>query len=359
MTTIEDILLLVEKGLYEDALLKIGELEDNLEKVRAISLIALDIYEKSSDISLALELMEDAEYFAKKIKDSLKKVVALSNVASTYLTIGDRERGLKLFEKALDEALDIEDSRKRVIALGKASYYMGISGLVDSALEIFEVAFDTLIRSKIDYTQKTDYLIKLGELLEETGDSLYSNEALLFYERAYDLFDKLHVNFKAAMLEKKIALVKTMKKTGSPELRKALLEGRYTYAIAKITNSFRGEKQVIGLLEVALWMKRVEASEYKRLIREVLEKMNATNFSQESIGYIAILLTELGSIREALVFASKIEDVRKKSEALKAIALELAREKELGDAYRIIEAIPDEEVKEKALQELIEIEAML
>ncbi|MBO8173986.1 MAG: hypothetical protein H0Z18_01870 [Thermococcus sp.] len=359
MTAIEDILLLVEKGLYEDALIKVSELEDNLDKVRAVSLIALDIYEKFSDVSLASELMKDAEYFAKKIKDPLKKVVALSNVASTYLTIGDRERGLKLFEKALDEALDIEDSRKRVIALGKASYYMGISGLVDSALETFEVAFDTLIRSKMDYTQKTDYLIKLGELLEETGDSLYSNEALLFYERAHDLFDKLHVNFKAAMLEKKIALVKTIKKTGSLELRKALLEGRYNYVIAKITSSFRGEEQVIGLLEVALWMKRVEASEYRRLVREVLENMDAVNFSQEGITYIATLLTELGSIREALVFASKITDIKKKSEALKAIALELAREKELGDAYMVIEVIPDEKVKEKALQELIEIESTL
>ncbi|NJE11803.1 hypothetical protein [Thermococcus sp. LS2] len=334
MTTIDDILVLIEKGLYEDALLKVSELDDNLEKVRALSLIALDIYEKFSDVSLALELMEDAEYFAKKIKDPFDRVVALSSIASTYLTIGDKEKGVKLFEKALDEALDIEDSGKRVIALGKTSYYMAISGFVDSALEAFDVAFDTLIRSKMDYTQKTDYLIKLGELLEATGDSLHSNDALSFYERAYDLFDKLHVNIKAAVLEKKIALAKTMKKTGSPELRKALLEGRYNYAIAKITNLFRGEEQIIGLLEVALWMKRVETSEYKQLIREVLEKMNAVDFSQDGIGYIATLLTELGSIREALVFASKIADIKKKSEALKAIALELAREKELEDAYR-------------------------
>ena len=359
MTTVDDILVLIERGLYDDALLKIGELEDNPEKVRALSLIALDVYEKFSDISLALGLMEDAEYFAKKIKDPFDRAIALGSIASIYLTIGDRNRGVKLFEKALDEALEIGDSGERSIALGKISYYMGVSGLVDSALETFEVAFDTLIRSKMNYTQKTDYLLKLGELLETTGDSLHSSNALPFYERAYDLFDKLHVNTTAAILEKKIALARTLRKAGIPEVRKALLEGKYGYAIAKITDLFRGEEQIIGLLETALWMKRVENFEYKRLIMEVLEKMNAINFSQDGIEYVATLLTALGSIGEALVFVSKIEDVQKKSEALKAIALELARENELEDAHRVIEAIPDGEVKERALQELMEIEGRM
>ncbi|ALM75972.1 hypothetical protein [Thermococcus barophilus] len=359
MTTIEDILLLVKGGLYEDALLKVDELEDNLDKVHAVSLIALDIYEKFSDINLALDIMEDAEYITKKIKDPFKKSIALSNVASAYLIIGNRKKGVRLFEKALDEALHIENSGERAIALGKISYHMGISGLIDSALETFEVAFDTVIRSKIDYTQKTDYLIKLGEILEETGDSLSSTGALPFYERAYDLFDKLHVNFKAAILEKKILLAKTLKVCGNPEIRSALLEGRYGHAVAEVKNLLKGEKIAIGLLEIALWMKKLDVFEYKKIVREILEQINSFNYSQEGVAYIATLLTELGSIKEALVFANKIEDVEKKSEALKAIALELAREKELKDAYKIIEMIPDSEIKKKALEELFEIEAAL
>jgi len=240
--------------------------------------------------------------------------------------------------------------------LGYVAHYLGMAGMIEDSLEQFEKAFDLIVNSKIGYVQKLDLLIKLGDLMVESGDYLNSKEALRFYERAHDLFDKLRVSEKAADVEKKIEICKTLLHSGTPTLRNALKEGRYKYAAAKVMESEMVNKEkAIALLEISFWLKKVEVFTYGNMVDKALELLNISELQGEEVEYIAFLLSELGKPKEALKLAATIDDVRKKSEAFKGIALALIEEGEILTAEELIKKIPDPIIRAEAEEEFRKI----
>ncbi|NJD98556.1 hypothetical protein E3E26_01930 [Thermococcus sp. LS1] len=356
MTTLEEINLLVERGYYEEALAKVHELKDPIDQVEALTKIVVAIYQHGGPMEWIPSIIEDAMYIAKKLKDPSNKAVAYSIIASALAIMEYEEDAMDFFNRAIDETNDIESPIEKGIVLSTLAYHLALAGYPDNALEIFNIAFDTIIGAEIGYTHKVDGILRMGELLEKAGDTLPSNKALDFYKMAFDIFDKLHVNQRAAMVEKKIELAKTVYDVGLPQIRAALLEGRNYYALALIEKKYSGVVRLIGELEVALWMKRVNNVEYLDVVNKAFERCENPRFTDVNVQHIARLLTELGNLNRALKFAKEIQDIHKRSEALKAIALELARRKEFEDAREIIESIPDPKIKEEALTELETIE---
>ncbi|NJE85342.1 hypothetical protein E3E23_05840 [Thermococcus sp. CX2] len=356
MTTLEEINLLVERGHYEEALGKIQELADPIERVTALADIAVAIYQHGDPAEWIPGILEDAMYIAKKLKDPSDKVIAYSIIASALAMIDYEDDAMDFFNRAIDETDSIKSPIEKGIVLSILAYRLALAGYSDNAFEMFNVAFDTIIGAEIGYTHKVDGIIRIGELLEKAGDTLPSNKALDFYRMAFDIFEKLHVSQKAAIVEKKIELAKTVYDVGLPEIRTALLEGRNHYALALLEKKYSGVLRLIGDLEIALWLKRVNDPEYLEIIDKAFEHCENPRFTDANVQHIARLLTELGSLKRALRFAKEIKDPRKRSEALMAIALELAKREEFEDARKIIEIIPDPRVREEALTELAAME---
>ncbi|WP_297536057.1 hypothetical protein [Thermococcus sp.] len=351
MPVFEDVKELIELGRFEEALEKIPELSDRLERVEAIVELILAILKRGEPLEWIPTLLEDAEYLAESIEEPADKAMAYSMVGYAYRAAGYVEESETCFANALDELEEIEDPLQRGAAIGTTAYYMALAGDSKSALQMFDVAFEVITRATVDYSKKVEGLIALAGLMEDAGDALHSKKALPFYRTAFDIFDKLHVNQRAGGVEKKIELAETLYETGRPEIRRALLEGRYRHALALIEKLYTGEKRLIGKLEVALWMKRVNNPAYKELVREVLGEGNL-ELSQVGVQRVAGLLTHLGRLEDALSFALRIESPERKSGALRGIALALAGEKRFKDAEKVANAIPTPEIRAETLRDL-------
>ncbi|WP_240923396.1 hypothetical protein [Thermococcus sp. 18S1] len=356
MATREEIEMLIQRGYYDEALSKIGELSDPIDKVELLTDLAIAIHRRGGPEEWIPGTIEDAMYIAKKLKDPAQKAVAYSIIASALGIIGYEEDAVDFFGRALDATDNIKNPIEKGTVLSTLAYHLAIGGYPESALDVFNVAFDTIIGAEMSYPHKVDGIIRIGELMERAGDALPSSKALEFYRMAFDIFDKLHVNQRAAVVEKKIELVNTVHEVGLPEVRESLLEGRYHYALALIEKKYSGVARLIGELEVALWMKRMNNLEYMDVVDSAFKRCENPIFTEANVQRIARLLTELGSLKRALEFAREIKDIHKKSEALRAIAVELAKRHEFEDARRLVESIPDPEVKAEALTEIVTME---
>ncbi|WP_258083567.1 hypothetical protein [Thermococcus thermotolerans] len=356
MTTREEIELLIERGYYEEALSEVHNLKDPLDQIEVLTDIAVAIYQHGGPQEWIPSIIEDAMYIAKKLKDPASRAVAYSTIASSLAIMGYEEDAMDFFNRALDVTGRIKSPIEKGIVLSELAYHLAIGGYPENALELFNIAFDTIIGAEVGYNLKVDGIIRIGELLEKAGDALPSSKALDFYRMAFDIFDKLHVNQRAAVVEKKIELAQTVYEVGLPSIRQALLEGRNHYALALIEKKYAGVVRLIGELEVALWMKRVNNVEYLEVVDRAFEHCKNPRFTEANVQKIARILTELGSLRRALEFAKAIKDVRKKSDALRAIAVELAKRNEFEEAREIVESIPDPEIRAEAMTEVVAIE---
>ena len=356
MTTLEDVSSLIERGYYEEALEKILELEDPLDQLEALREAATHIVEHNGPIEWVPELVEDMKYITKKLKGAENKATGYAMIASTLAVAGYTSDAAKFFEKALKEARKIKNEIERGEVLASIAYELAVAGYPDEALGIFDSAFDSIINAEVNYRFKVDGILHLGELLEKAGDVLPSQNATKFYQMAFDIFDKLHVNQRAAIVEKKLRLAQTVYDVGLPAVRRALLEGRHYYALAVMERMYEGIPRLIGTLEVALWMKHVNNPEYVDVVERAFQRCENPRFTESNVQKIARLLTDLGELERALEFAKRIENPQKKSEALKAIALELARMKMTHEAREIAHMIPNPQIRVQALEEIITLE---
>jgi len=356
MTVREEIDLLIERGYYEEALSKVHRLKDPLDQIEVLTDVAVAIHDRGGPDEWIPSIMEDAVYLAKKLKDPSNRAAAYARIASSLARVGYEEDAMYYFNRAIDETDDIESPIEKGVVLSTLAYHLALAGYPENSFELFNIAFDTIIGAEMDYKVKVDGIVRIGELLEKAGDALPSSKALQFYKMAFDIFDKLHVNQRAAVVEKKIELAQTVYDVGLPAIRQALLEGRNHYAIALIEKKYTGVARLIGELEVALWMKRVNNIEYLDVVEKAFQHCENPRFTEANVQKIATLLTELGSLKKALEFATAIRDVRKKSDAMKAIAIELAMRRQFDEAREIIKDIPDPRVKTDALTEVVAIE---
>ncbi|AIF68762.1 hypothetical protein PAP_01615 [Palaeococcus pacificus DY20341] len=356
MTDLDEMITLIKKGLWDEALSRVAKLENNLDKVQVLIFIGTELYSHHGDLEGALQILGDAEYYSNKIKAPARKAIAYANLGFAYSLFGDYESAGELFLRALDNVDKLDKMAEKGEVLGIVAQYLGMAGMIEDAIEYFEEAFDLIVNSKIEYVQKLDLLIKLGDLMVNSGDYLQSKEALYFYERAYDLFDKLRVSDRAADVEKKIYLCRTLPYSGTPEVRKALKEGRYAYITTKVLQSDMSNKdKLIALLEIALWLKKMNILTYKDTVEEALKLMDISELSGEELEHVATLLTELGKLKHALKLAVNISNVEKQSEAFKGIALALAGNGQFIEAERIIKEIPDPDIRNEAMNELKKI----
>ena len=356
MTNIEDVRSLIERGYYEDALEKILELDGALDQLKALRDTATHIVKHNGPIEWIPDIIEDMEYITKKLKGSENKAVGYAMIASTLAVAGYSSDAADFFEKALKEAKKIKNEIERGEILANIAYELAVAGYPDEALDIFDNAFDSIISAEVNYRLKVDGILHIGDLMERAGDVLPSQDATKFYHMAFDIFDKLHVNQRAALVEKKLKLAQTVYDVGLPSIRKALLEGRHYYALAVMEKMYEGIPRLIGTLEVALWMKRVNNPEYVDIVERAFQRSENPRFTESNVQKIAKLLTDLGELEKALEFAKRIENPQKKSEAIRAIALELAKMRRIQEAEDIVNLIPDREIKAQTLEDLVTIE---
>lgn len=352
MTTLEDIRALAERGQFEDALGRIEELDSRLDQIKALIDVVLTIRQKGGPEDWIPGILEDAEYIAGHCKDPYTRTVGYGIIAFAFHTLGYYNEASEAFNTAIDEAGKIKDPLARGQAIATVAYYIATTGDAETAMELFNAAFEVIARAEVEYRAKVDGLLRVAELLENAGDALFSKNAIEFYRIAFDIFDKLHVNQRAGVVEKKLQLAEITSETGLPEIRRALLEGRYHYALALIRRKFRGASRLIGELEAALWMKRVNDPTYIDVVEEALKETREVELSPASAERIATLLTQLGSLREALAFAQLIDDATRKSSALRGIALALAEREEYEDAEKVAELIPLPHVREETLRDI-------
>ncbi|WP_297459869.1 hypothetical protein [Thermococcus sp.] len=356
MTTREEMETLIARGRYEEVLERLEEIEDPLERVRLLLDLALAVGGKKGLEDWIPDLVEDALYIAERLKNPSYRGIAYAMIGSTLGSLGYDEDAMELFARALDSTDDVVSPLERGMVLSTIAYHMTVGGYPREALEIFNVAFDTVMGAEVRYTQKVDGILRIGELLEAAGDELPAGESLEFYGMAFDIFDKLHVNQRAGVVEKKIQLAGTVRDVGLPEIRRALLEGRHHQAIVLVERKYDGFAALVGELEVALWMKRTNSLEYPDIVDRAFERYGGSTLTEAGVRKVAKLLTELGRLKMALRFAITIKDPTARSEALGAIAMELARKELFEEAKKVVGKIPDPAIRERILMELAGME---
>lgn len=355
MRSIADIVALAERGQFDEALERVSQLEDDEDQISALTEIALILNEKGL-ADWAIEVIADAEYIARHSRDVYAKAVGYAKIGWVLFKMGYSKEAVEFLETAIDVVGDIRDALLRGDALARVAYYFALTGDTETAIRLFDAAFDIISQSEVNYRTKVDELIKIGELLEKAGDGLPSQLALRFYRIAFDIFDKLHVNHRAAVVDKKIRLATITEIVGLPEVRKALMEGRYHYALALIRGHFSGVQRLIGELEVALWMKVVNNPEYVDIADGALKELAEIEISSVDVYRIAHLLTELRYLESALKFAESINDVQKKNAILRGVALALAEYEEYDKAKEIAQRISDPIIRNRTLSEIEAIE---
>ncbi|WP_297064608.1 hypothetical protein [Thermococcus sp.] len=352
MADLEEIRALAERGQFEDALERVWELEDEVDQIEALVDVALTIRRRGGPEGWIPGILEDAEYIAEHSKNPYVRAIGYGMVAFAFHALGYYKEASETFNTAIDEAGKIENPLLRGTAIATIAYYVATTGDAKTAIGLFDVAFDVIARAEVEYRAKVDGLLKIAELMEKAGDELFAKSAVGFYRTAFDIFDKLHVNQRAGVTEKKLQLAEIMSETGLPEVRRALLEGRYRYALALIRKKFKGASRLIGELEAALWMKRVNEPTYVDVVENTLREAGNVELSPASAQRVAMLLTQLGSLREALTFAEMIDDPGRKSSALRGIAMALAEREEYEKARKVAETIPLPEVRAETLRDI-------
>ncbi|ASJ17458.1 hypothetical protein A3L04_10445 [Thermococcus chitonophagus] len=341
---IKEIVNMIEKGLIEEALQYLDVLED-IEKVIVLA--------KASMVTGNFELIDDALYILEKsIKKPDDKIIGYSEIAMALAKMGDYESSTEYFNKAI-ELLNKLDQYSAAVSAMLIGNRLAKAGFYDSAFETFEYSFDQIIDLDIEVSRKTDLILSLADIIEKTGDELPSDIALKFYERAYDIFDKLKVGQRAGVLEKKIRLAKIFSLTRDPEIRKLSYEGRFKQAIYKAHERFSRDKRGIVLLEMTLWAKENNMPIKHELLEMALKELENSNTEDKDMKRAVEILTELDEFQKAIEFAEKIRDPKVRDEALAKIAEKLA---ELGEvkAVReiIIPRIESEEVKRRLFSKL-------
>ncbi|WP_054840799.1 hypothetical protein [Thermococcus peptonophilus] len=357
MMSIDDIVALAERGgQFDEAIQRVPELYNPVEQIEALAKIALIMMEKGLG-DWVWDVIEDAAYITENSEDSYVKSLGYAIIGATLFQLGDEDGAEEYLDMALEEAERIEDPLEKGEVVAEIAHNVAMTGDIDGALGLFDEAFDLIAKAEVDYRTKVDELIKIAEIIEKTGDDLPSATAREFYEVAFDIFDKLRVNQKAAVVEKKIELAKTLENVGLPEIRRAVLEGRYHYALALIRRKFKGVKGLIGQLEVALWMKMVNSPpEYKDVVKQALDGIKEAEVLPSNAYSIAFLLTELGYLKEALYFVRPITDQTKKDELLQKIALAFSERGEFEAARKIAGAISDPLLRAQTLRDIEAIE---
>ncbi len=355
MSTADEVALLASKGLFEEAIDAALELEDPTERLNALTDIALHAYGKRND--LLPSLFDDALKILKKIKNSYDRAYAYSKLAYVYSVIGDHENAAEFFDRAADEVARIKSEGDKALALSVLAYYLAISGFIDEAISSFNEAFDMLISASMDYRRKLDVITEVAGMMENAGDALHSRNAIRFYEIAYDIFDKLYINQRAAEVEKKLEVAKIMLYYGYPDVREALLEGRYQFAVSLLQRRLKDPQELfMALLEVAHWMKHVGAAEYLDVLEAAFKLFGSIGLTEENVQRSAAILTDMGELEKALKFALEIKDLEKRDDALAAIALKLAEKKEFADAREVVKAVSNPMLKAKLAGEIGKLE---
>ncbi|ASJ03674.1 hypothetical protein A3L09_00195 [Thermococcus profundus] len=355
MASHDDIIILVSKGLFEEAVNLASEMGDPLEQ--ADSFIDIALGAKGSHPELVQDLLAKALKLSKKVKDPQDKVYLKSRLAYAHAVLGNPELASELFDSAAEEIAKIKSDGERAVATAVLAYHLALAGFKDEGLDTFNEAFDMAISAEMDYRKKLDIITEIANLLEAAGDELNSSDAVGFYEIAYDIFDKLRISQRAADLEKKVELAKTTYHHGTPEIRSALLEGRYQFAVKTVEKTLKDpQDRFIAILEIAHWMKKMGALEYLEVLEEAFHLLERIGLSDSNVQRAAAILTEMGELERALRFAVDIKDPEKKDEALAAVALKLAERKDFTEARGVAGLISDPMLKARLSEEIARME---
>ncbi|MFA4647536.1 hypothetical protein P8X24_09860 [Pyrococcus kukulkanii] len=341
---IEEIIELVRRGLIDEALQHLEELED-IDKVIVLSEAAV--------VTMNPDFIDEAIYILEKhVKRSEDKVIGYSEIALALAKIGYYEEATEYFNRAISllNKLDKYDAAISAMFLGTR---LARAGFYDSAFDAFEDSFDMIIDLDIDVSKKTDLILSLADIIEKTGDELTSDIALKFYERAYDIFDKLKVGHRAGMLEKKIRLSKVLSFTKDPEIRKLTYEGRFRQAVYKVHEKFEREKRGLAVLEIALWANENNMPEGTELLEIALKEIEPLKLSDEEVKRAVEVLVKLEKFQKAIEFAESIRNGKVRDEALAIIGERFIELGEVGELRElIIPKIKSEEVKKELLSKL-------
>ncbi|AAL80440.1 hypothetical protein PFDSM3638_01520 [Pyrococcus furiosus DSM 3638] len=316
---VESVETLVRKGMIEEAIKIVENLQENFDKVIALCKIA----ELTRDESF----LEDAIYFLKKIKDHDNKAIGYGEVAKVYALLGYEEESLELFEEAVKLTKNLNPVDK-AITLTILANRLALAGFVDLSLEMFQNAFAEIIELNIELTKKTDLIIQLAEILEASGDALDSENALKFYEMAQDIYKNLKLGQREGIIEKKIELTRTLMHTSYPDIRKLAYEGRFIQALHEIEKRFGGNN-VIPLLELTAWAYKTNVFERLKLKEITMEKLSASKLSDEEKFKVVQLLLEIDDTLKAYEIAITLESQELREKALVLIGLKMIDEGEV------------------------------
>jgi tetratricopeptide (TPR) repeat protein len=351
MRGVDEVLELAKRGHVEEAVNRINELEDPLEQVEALTRVA-EILNELDLGEWSIDLIQDAEYIVEHTKNPYIRAVGYSMIGLALHDLGYPEDGEEFFKSALDEITRIKEPMKTAEALARVASYIAITGATEYALRLFDTSLDIIVRAEMEYIRKTEAMATIADVIESTADKLPSPMAEKLYEMAFDILEKLHITQRAGTVEKKLLLSRTVRTAGFPEVREALLEGRYHYALALVERLFGGEERLIGSLEVALWMKKSNDPSYLDVLNRSLLESEEVEISQGSLKRVASLLAELEKPEAALRFALEIEEPLERSEALQKVAFSFFEGGEFEKAKLIAGGIPDPAIREQTLREI-------
>ena len=355
MDLYDDVLVLASKGLFEEALEAADEIGDPFERTDALIEVAFKAKDGRKDI--IPHILEKIHKSLKKVKDPSDRVYLYSKLARFHATIGNGDESAELFDRAAEEITRIKNEGERAIAMAILAQNLALTGFVDEAMETFNEAFDAIISAEMDYRAKLDVIAEVGSLIESAGDSLESRDAIRFYEMAFDIFDKLRISHRAADVEKKLKMARTLYYHGSPEIREALLEGKYNYALKLVEKRYRDpQERFIVMLEIASWLKQIGVPEYLDVLEEAFKLFEKIGLSETNVQRAAAILSGMGELEKALKFAIEIKDPEGRDNALAAISLKLAERKDFLEAREVAKLIGNSMLRARLLEEIAKIE---
>ncbi len=348
----DEVRVMAERGLFEEALQRAWGIRDVELMVEAMVEVARSAVTMRPELSR--RILSDAEEGLNKVKDRHGRAVLLSKMAFVHHLLGNGARVSDLFDRAMDSALSIDNRLELGSVLSVIAYYMAMSSFPEESYQAFNDAFDVIMEAEVDYRKKLDTIIEISGLMESAGDELPPRQSLMFYEMAYDIFDKLRINADAVRVEKKMSLARTVRYHGTPELRRLLLEGKFVHAVNLVEKKLRNSPEVfLALLEVALWMKKIENPRYLDVLDKALSKLQRLgDLNAEIVERSAVILTEIGELKKALEFTMKISDGEKRDQALTAIALKLVEDGFSEGARKVAYAISDMQLKKVVMDEI-------
>jgi len=345
MASLRRIKLLVQKGFYDNALDEAKEIEDKLERIKALGLVAEGFSSAGLDEE-AFAVIKKMAKLVKKLRDPVDKGTALALIYSLLYKLGYVDDAFIFLDEAFTVAEKIGDPLRTAHAVANIAYYLAIVGEGQRAKEAFDVAFDLIINSGHSYHEKTDSLITLAELIERAADGTPSPHAIPLYQMAFDIFDRLRIAGKPGIIEKKIRLAETLYVAGLPHIRKLLEEGKFGQALREV-KGLGGEESEVGKLEIALWMKFLGVPDFEEFLPEFSEVGQFSKYRERA----AIILTKLGFLEKALEVAEKLED-KVRDKIMKEIAIEYAKKGDREKAYEVMYRIVDPALRMEVMEEI-------